>query len=158
MNIPGSSSLSSSARFLFFLSSGTVHSNGKSIIRLHTPPVLSETINDLGVFHREQKHYEKAEKLLTEALEKRKIKLGVDHPRTLQSVHELAMLYKDKGDYDKAETLLLEAVEGRRLKLGDNHPHTQQSLNNLITLYEAWNKPEKAQEWRAKLSQTELIE
>jgi hypothetical protein len=26
---------------------------------------------------------------------------------------------------------------------------------NLIALYEAWNKPEKANEWRAKLSQTE---
>jgi hypothetical protein len=24
-------------------------------------------------------------------------------------------------------------------------------MNNLIALYEAWNKPEKAKEWRAKL-------
>jgi len=29
---------------------------------------------------------------------------------------------------------------------------------NLIALYEAWNKPEKAQEWRAKLSKTEAVE
>jgi len=28
-------------------------------------------------------------------------------------------------------------------------------LNNLIELYEAWNKPEKAKQWRAKLPQTE---
>jgi hypothetical protein len=28
-------------------------------------------------------------------------------------------------------------------------------LNNLITLYEAWKKPEEAEEWRAKLQQTE---
>jgi hypothetical protein len=28
----------------------------------------------------------------------------------------------------------------------------------LIQLYEAWNKPEKANEWRAKLSQTEALE
>ena len=40
-------------------------------------------------------------------------------------------------------------------ELGDNHPHTLESLNNLIKLYEAWGKPEKAEEWRAKLPQTE---
>jgi hypothetical protein len=31
----------------------------------------------------------------------------------------------------------------------------RESLNNLIELYEAWNKPEKAKEWRAKLPQIE---
>ncbi len=68
------------------------------------------------------------------------------------------MLYKEKDDYDKAEPLLIQALEGRRLKLGDTHPHTLESWNNLIELYEAWNKPEKAEEWRAKLSQMEDIE
>ena len=48
--------------------------------------------------------------------------------------------------------------KGRRLKLGDAHPHTLQSLNNLINLYEAWNKPEKAEEWRAKAAQIEDFE
>ena len=48
-----------------------------------------------------------------------------------------------------------EAVEGRRLKLGDTHPHTLESLNNLIVLYESWNKPEKANEWREKLTKIE---
>jgi hypothetical protein len=28
-------------------------------------------------------------------------------------------------------------------------------VNNLIDLYEVWNKPEKAEKWRAKLPQTE---
>jgi len=55
---------------------------------------------------------------------------------------------------EEAEKLLLEAVEGRRMKLGDKHPNTLESMNNLIALYEAWNKPEKAKEWRAKLLQT----
>jgi hypothetical protein len=30
-------------------------------------------------------------------------------------------------------------------------------LNNLIALYEAWGKPEKAQEWRAKLPKAEAV-
>ena len=61
------------------------------------------------------------------------------------------MLYKEQERYKEAEKYLLEAVKGRRLKLGDNHPHTLESVNNLITLYEAWKKPEKADQWRAKL-------
>jgi hypothetical protein len=40
---------------------------------------------------------------------------------------------------------LFAALKGRLLKLGD------------IDLYESWNKPEKAQEWRAKLLQTEAL-
>jgi hypothetical protein len=38
------------------------------------------------------------------------------------------------------------------------HRQTSQTLNNLIDLYEAWNKPEKANEWRAKLAQIEDYE
>jgi hypothetical protein len=46
-------------------------------------------------------------------------------------------------------------MECKCLKLDDTHPHTKESVNNLIDLYEAWNKPDKAEEWRAKLPQTE---
>jgi hypothetical protein len=56
--------------------------------------------------------------------------------------------------HEKTDEHPLEAVESR-LKLGDKHPHTVESLNNLIDLYKAWNKLEKAKEWRAKLPQTE---
>jgi hypothetical protein len=65
---------------------------------------------------------------------------------------------KRQGDYDKAEPLLLEALKGRRLKLGDTHPHTSESWNDLIELYEAWNKPEEADKWQAKLRQIEDFE
>jgi hypothetical protein len=33
-----------------------------------------------------------------------------------------------------------------------------ETLNQLIKLYEAWDKPEKAEKWRAKLQQTEAVE
>jgi hypothetical protein len=70
----------------------------------------------------------------------------------------LAVRYREQYLYDKAEPLLLEAISGRRLKLGDNHPHTKESIKSLIALYEAWNKPEKANEWRVKLAQIEDVE
>jgi hypothetical protein len=31
-------------------------------------------------------------------------------------------------------------------------------VDNQIALHEAWDKPEKADEWRAKLPQTEAVE
>jgi serine/threonine protein kinase/Flp pilus assembly protein TadD len=120
-------------------------------------PDTLQTINDLGILYRQQRHCEKAEKFLTEALEKRKVKLGEDHPHTLQTMYELAVLYKEQGDYAKAEPLLVETIEGSSLKLGDQHPHTRESIKSLIDLYETWNKPEKAQEWRSKLLETEAM-
>jgi hypothetical protein len=65
--------------------------------------------------------------------------------------------HKEQGLYDVAEPLLLGALKGRHIKLGDTHPHTVESLNNLIALYKAWNKPEKAEKWKAKLSQIEVV-
>ena len=57
--------------------------------------------------------------------------------------------------YDQVALLRLEAVEGRIQKLGLQHPHGLESIKSLIELYEAWNKPEKAAHWRAKLSSDE---
>jgi len=34
--------------------------------------------------------------------------------------------------------------------LGDEHPDTLETTKSLIDLYEAWNKSEKANEWREK--------
>jgi tetratricopeptide (TPR) repeat protein len=108
-------------------------------------------INALGVLRRDQKKYEQAESLLHQALNGKQRKLGKDHLHTLQTVYELAILYKEQGRYDEAEKLFKEAVKGRCLKLGDQHPHTIKSIKSLINLYEVWNKPEKANQWRAKL-------
>jgi len=118
-------------------------------------PVTLKTLNDFAVLRRAQRNYPEAEKLLRQALDGRKLKLGQDHPGCFESMYELAVLYKEQAEYEKAEPLLVEAVEGRSLKLGDTHPHTQESIKTLIALYEAWNKPELAEEWRARLAQKE---
>jgi hypothetical protein len=39
----------------------------------------------------------------------------------------------------------------KSLRLSEKHPNMLNSTNNLTKLCEAWNKPEKAYEWRAKL-------
>ncbi|MHC4580712.1 MAG: tetratricopeptide repeat protein, partial [Planctomycetota bacterium] len=106
--------------------------------------------NTLGDLYTAQGLYDKAEELYIRTIEAQSRKLGDDHPATLETRNDLGVLYKAQGDYAKTEPLLLEAVKGRRIKIGDSHPHTIESWQNLIQLYEAWNKPEKAAEWRAK--------
>ena len=108
--------------------------------------------------HSAQDRYIDSEVLFKEAVETGQEKFDDDHPNTLESMHGLAMLYKKQAQYDQAEPLLIEALKGRRLKLGDTHPHTLESWNNLISFYEAWGKPEKANQWRANLPQTEPAE
>jgi len=118
-------------------------------------PAILRFVNALAVLCMKQEKYKEAEGLFNEALQGRQQELGEDHPETLESKNNLAVLYKEQGHYDKAEPLFLEALKRRRLKLGDTHPHSLESMNNLIELYEAWNKPEKANEWRAELSRRE---
>jgi len=115
-------------------------------------------MNGLAELYTEQLKFDEAKSLLIEALEISSRTLGDNHPMTLNQMNDLALLYKEQGDYAKAEPLLVEALKDRRLKLGDTHPHTLQSLNTLIDLYGAWNKPEKAKEWQARLPQTEAVE
>jgi tetratricopeptide (TPR) repeat protein len=116
------------------------------------------TKSTLAKLYKAQGHYNDAEEVYLATVKNQRHVLGNEHPHTLTSIYGLAFVYEEQGNYDKAEPLLLEALEGRRLKLGNTHPHTQQSLNNLIEFYEAWNKPEEAKEWRAKLPQTEAID
>ncbi|MHC4105686.1 MAG: tetratricopeptide repeat protein, partial [Planctomycetota bacterium] len=117
-------------------------------------PWTLHNVNGLAVLRTKQGNYDEAAHLFQEVLEGRKEKLGDDHPDTMETKNDLGLLYTEQTRYEEAKPLLLEALEGRRLKLGDTHPHTLESWNNLIDLYEAWNKPDKAEEWRAKLLQT----
>jgi tetratricopeptide (TPR) repeat protein len=60
-----------------------------------------------------------------------------------------------EDDHEKAEFVFKELLAHSRRIFGERHPETQGCMFGLIYVYEAWNKPEKAQEWRAKLSKTE---
>ena len=113
------------------------------------------TIHDFGVLRREQNACDEAEKLLTQALNGRQTKFGPDHPACFESMHELALLYLAQRDYENAAPLLIEAYNGRKTKLRPNHPHTVESLKQLVKLYDASSRPEEADKWRRKLTDTQ---
>ena len=66
-------------------------------------PGTLKTKNDLAVLYKEQELYDKAEKLLLEALEGRRLKLGDTHPHTIESMNNLIELYEAWGKPELAE-------------------------------------------------------
>ena len=78
--------------------------------------------------------YEKAERHLRFALEKRLAELGPHHPRVAESRNALAELLLVRGrgeDVDEAGRLFQQALTTRRKTLSPAHPDTAASLNNL---------------------------
>ena len=76
-----------------------------------------------------------AEKLLREALEIRRAKLGRDHPETARALNDLAVTRLIQEDYQEAEVLYKEALEADERSLGREHPETASTLENLGGVY-----------------------
>jgi tetratricopeptide (TPR) repeat protein len=121
-------------------------------------PYAIHSLRGLGLLRAEQERYEEAEKLLTESLEKRRRVQGYEHKRTIQNMVQLGWVYTEQQRYSKAETLLLDAFKLSDRVLGHPDQVTIESIQKIIELYKAWGKPEKAEEWRAKLPQTEAVD
>jgi serine/threonine-protein kinase len=56
-----------------------------------------------------------------------------------------------RGDFEDAEHLLLESRRIMSRKLGERQELTQQAIQRVVKLYEAWDKPEQAAKWQARL-------
>ena len=61
-------------------------------------------------------------------------------------------------DREHAETILLRAFDLSIAAPDPHDPKAGEVIQLLIDLYEAWNKPERANEWRVKLTQIEDFE
>lgn len=85
----------------------------------------------LAMLHCAQGQYDEAEYLYTDCLEKRKMELGLDHPKTLASMHYLADLHRYKGNYQVAKPLYVDCLKKRQHKLGPEHRYTLASMNSL---------------------------
>jgi serine/threonine protein kinase/tetratricopeptide (TPR) repeat protein len=115
-------------------------------------------MRQLGSLYRELERYDEAEQLLLPVLEANRRLYGEEDQKTLHSMFEVAELYRDQGHYGKAEHVLLNAEQTSHRVFGNDHEITNSSVKSLIKLYEVWNKPEKAEKWRAKLPRTEVVE
>jgi serine/threonine protein kinase len=64
----------------------------------------------------------------------------------------LGACYTVRGDFEDAELLLLESYPIMSRNLGQKQEMTQQAIQRIVKLYEAWDKPEQASKWRARLT------
>ena len=79
-------------------------------------------------------------------------------PACQSFVRTRAWVNMTRGQYEEAERLLIKALQFSRRVFGDEHSETRTCLKYFVLLYEAWDKPEKAEQWRAKLNATEGTE
>jgi serine/threonine protein kinase/predicted Zn-dependent protease len=95
-----------------------------------------------------------AEPLLREALAIRRQLLFAGHPRVANAESMLGGCLTALQRYAEAEPLLLAGYEtlhrADQLKLWALPRWRRKAHERLVKLYEAWDKPDKAQEWRAK--------
>ncbi|MFW9842816.1 MAG: tetratricopeptide repeat protein, partial [Candidatus Thorarchaeota archaeon] len=110
----------------------------------------SGTQASMGVVYFQRGQFDKAEPLLVKAVENERRKEGWEFPPF--SMFILAVLHHRQGDYNKAEPLLIEFLEISHKVLIEGHPDIVTAMNDLIKLYEDWGKPQKAEEWRTKLT------
>jgi len=92
-----------------------------------------------------------AELLFREILETPEKVAKLD-PVTLAAVKGTYGLYLTKsGRFEEAEEQLLASTEVLTSAVGPRHSRVQFAVGALVQLYDAWDKPEKAAEWRGKL-------
>lgn len=75
--------------------------------------------------------YERAEKLLTEALETRTLLLGPEHLEVADSLHALSWLRFSQGHWEESRSLAEQGLEIRRQVYGESHLGTADSLYRL---------------------------
>ncbi|MEO6011444.1 MAG: serine/threonine-protein kinase [Vicinamibacteraceae bacterium] len=92
---------------------------------------LAQSLNNLGVLHREMGHAGQAEPLLREAVEMRRHVLGARHPDVAITLVELSRVLAEQGRVEEAEPLSREALAIRREVFGDEHRETATSKRDL---------------------------
>jgi len=89
----------------------------------------------LALTYHNQGRWDEAEKLQVEVMDARKVKLGSQHPDTLQVMADLALTYKSQERLAEAESLLSRAVQTMQQVMGSEHYTTQsykQELDKLL--------------------------
>jgi tetratricopeptide (TPR) repeat protein len=73
-----------------------------------------------------------------------------DHPEIARGRRQLGNLLVADKRFAEAEPLLLAAGAAREKRLGRDHATTKAVTADIVRLYDAWNKPDKAAEWRQR--------
>jgi hypothetical protein len=117
-------------------------------------PHASE-LGALGANLLQQEKWTDAEPVLREALAIREAR-ATDAWATHVNRSLLGGALMGQKKYDQAEPVLIQGYEGVRARAGRIPPQDRSRVaeagERVVRLYEAWGRPEKAAEWRTKLT------
>ena len=112
---------------------------------------LTRRIQSIAAFLEERGDYGRAEKYYREAVEVNRKALGEKNMWTVLAVIDLGGALIKLKRFDEAESLLIDSYTYMRGKLKTQSVNMQKAIESLVNLYETWNKPDKADEYRAFL-------
>jgi hypothetical protein len=118
-------------------------------------PELAGMLAQIGMSHLQQKKWAEAEPLLRECLAIRE-KFQPEEWTTFNTRSTLGGSLLGQKKYALAEPLILSGYEGMKAREAKIPPQGMPRLDDaalrVVKLYEAWEKKDKAAEWRAKLA------
>ena len=100
------------------------------------PELQAEMLTMMGRTYRRLGVYDKAQRLLEQALASGRTVYGIDDARLAQTLQDLGVVRADRGDYIAAGRNLEEALEMRRRLLGRDHPDVAITLAELGRVYQ----------------------
>ncbi|MDH3284438.1 MAG: serine/threonine-protein kinase [Acidobacteriota bacterium] len=110
------------------------------------PEVQATLMAAIGEVYRNLGFFDRAEPLLTKALQIRRGLFGEEHLSVSDSYHGLGMLRIERGEFDEAERILRKASDVRRSLLSADDPAVIESLLDLGVVLRRAGRPAEAEE------------
>jgi non-specific serine/threonine protein kinase/serine/threonine-protein kinase len=114
-------------------------------------PMIAGAMQIVGLSLLDLGQPDEAERLLRESLALRQQALPSGHWLTASSESILGQCLVTMRRFEEAEALLLRGEAGLASSRGRDDARAVKARERLVTLYLAWNKPDKAAEWRKTL-------
>jgi non-specific serine/threonine protein kinase/serine/threonine-protein kinase len=114
-------------------------------------PDTLNTRRNLGRTLMQAGRYEEALPICRDAAAGMETALPPGHPRTATTTRDVGVILLTLERFEESETALLRAHEMLVARAGEDHPETQETIALLVSLYDAWDRPDDAATWRAKL-------
>lgn len=105
-----------------------------------------KVLSNLGLLYSTMGRYTAAEEYITDALEKRREKLGENSSGFGSSLNNLAVLHKETGRFNEAEIEIKKAVEINKSVHGEESMPYAISLNNEAMLYQDMGRYKESEE------------